>query len=150
MSRQLLKDLTWLRVARTLTALSTCPRRQVGCVLISVEGEVLGTGYNGSAAGETHCTDVPCPGADWPSGTGLDKCQALHTEMNALAQGKDMHRVGTIYVTASPCVLCVRYLVNTSATRLVFAEEYPHLESKERWLAKPGRTWEHVPLPKSE
>lgn len=145
MNRKLLKDLTWLRVAKDLSALSTCRRRQVGCVLLSFEGEVLGTGYNGPAAGEPHCIDVPCPGANLPSGTGLDACPALHSEMNALAQCKDMHRLKTVYVTASPCVLCVRYLANTSATRIVFSEKYPHSESEERWLAKPGRTWEYLP-----
>lgn len=145
-SRADLKDQVWLRVAREVARLSTCARRRAGCVLLSVEGEVLSTGYNGMAAGETHCTESRCSGAHLPSGTGLEACQALHAEWNAIAQCKDIHRVKTVYLTASPCVLCVRMLANTSATRIVFLEEYPHPESGARWLRKPGRTWEQVDL----
>jgi hypothetical protein len=39
-----------------------------------------------------------------PSGTGLDVCEAIHAEQNALLQCKDVEQIDTAYVTAMPCM----------------------------------------------
>ena len=144
---------------------STCLRRQVGCVLLNKRGHVLATGYNGVAAGLKHCSqktgsrttfsginienartqdffDYACPGADSPSGTNLDGCQAIHAEANALLQCRDVYEIETCYVSASPCIQCTKLLLNTGCQRIVFNQIYPHSDSAKLW-EQAGRVWEH-------
>jgi dCMP deaminase len=82
-----------------------------------------------------------CSGAHAPSGQGLDGCQAIHAEQNALLQCRDVYSIHTCYVTASPCVTCVKLLMNTGCRRIVFSEEYPHAESRRLWMTNPSREW---------
>lgn len=138
------REATMLRVAHVLGQRSTCYRRRVGAVLTDIYGRVLSMGHNGSARGQQHCTAVPCAGAKLPSGTGLDMCQAIHAEQNALMFCMDVMKIDTCFVTASPCVTCVKMLMNTSCKHIVFAEEYPHEAAKQLWLkSAENRTWLH-------
>lgn len=82
-----------------------------------------------------------CTGADSPSGTNLDACQAIHAEQNALLQCRDVYEIETAYVTASPCVTCTKLLLNTACKRIVYMHEYPHAAACEIWQ-KTGRIWE--------
>ena len=120
----------------------TCIRRKVGCVIVDHNHHVMATGYNGVAAGQAHCTDFPCEGANHPPGKGLHLCQAIHAEQNALLQCQNLTHINTVYSTASPCIHCIRLLLNTSTHRIVFIEEYPHLEAKKLWL-QANRQWQH-------
>lgn len=124
----------------------TCGRRKVGCILVNRYNEVLATGYNGPHSGAAHCIDKPCPGRNIASGQGLHLCEAIHAEQNALLQCADVHQIHTVYCTASPCVLCMRLLANTSVRRIVFVEEYPHYES-ERIAGSKGIDWIHYKGP---
>lgn len=132
------KDEYFSQLALLVARRSTCARRSVGCVLVSHRGHILGTGYNGVPRGHTHCTDVRCPGASLPSGTGLDVCEAIHAEQNALLQCKDVEQIDTAYVTAMPCMTCTKLLLNTSCRRIVYVEPYPHDTAKQLWI-KNGR-----------
>ena len=160
-------------------------RRAAGCVLLDRIGHVIATGYNGVSKGQRHCNEevvegqvskwegiwkaesmtdttlihypYACQGAGSPSGSNLDACQAIHAESNALLQCRDVWQIWTCYTTVSPCMWCVRLLLNTSCERIVFLEEYPHAQAREEWLAEvdavkvPGgvqlaarRSWECV------
>lgn len=133
------RDELYLEMARLVGRRSTCPRRQVGCVLVDARGRVLATGYNGVASGRPHCNEGhPCPGAGLASGTGLDKCEAIHAEQNAILLLQDPWAVDTVYLTASPCLSCVKLLLGTSARRIVCAEIYPHPDALE-WWRRAGR-----------
>jgi len=81
-----------------------------------------------------------CPGATSPSGTNLDGCQAIHAEQNALLQCRDVWAIDTCYVSASPCLTCVKLLLNTSCQRIVFREGYPHGDAEKLWR-QAGRDW---------
>lgn len=169
------KDEWALQLALVTAQRATCLRRQVGAVLLNKRGHVLSTGYNGVAAGLLHCNeekpegvfDTPdgkclgvgveipirtmvaypnaCPGAHSLSGTNLDACQAIHAEQNALLQCRDVHEIHTCYVTASPCMTCTKLLLNTTCERIVFVEEYPHVEARDLWV-QAGRRWEKLTL----
>ena len=82
------------------------------------------------------------------SGTGLSICEAVHAEINALTYCPDPRRVHTIYVTSSPCVDCVKVLMNTGGKRIVFTERYAHDEQAEAMWIRSGqrhvstRSWE--------
>lgn len=158
---------SWAMALAVVTAQrATCARRSVGAVLLNECGHVIATGYNGVAAGQPHCNEVveqgtdyedwgggvkaptkfikvmphACSGACSTSGTNLDGCEAIHAEQNALIQCRDAYSIHTAYVTASPCMTCVKLLMNTSCKRIVFLEEYPHSSSKELW-ERSGREW---------
>lgn len=144
------KDSYFLEMAKLVASRSTCLRRSVGCVLVSARGHVLATGYNGVAAGQAHCnhhdpldkTGYPhaCAGAFARSGEQLDACEAIHAEQNALLQCRDAWEIAVCYTTVSPCTTCVKLLLNTSCSRIVFNELYPHPRSRELWVAA-GREW---------
>lgn len=147
------KDQLGLVLAAAWAQRGTCARRRVGCVLMDDCGNELGTGYNGPPSGHPHCldtgrkTDRACSGVGAASGTGLELCEAVHAEMNALIFCRDVSRVHTAYVTHSPCLHCVKLLMNSPCTRIVFAERYAHDEASMRlWLSGGGRSWEHVEL----
>lgn len=144
------KNRYFIDLADHIAAASTCCRRKVGCILVDSNGIILATGYNGVASGLPHCnrpfieiqidrsekTSYPnaCEGAFLPSGTGLDKCQAIHAEQNALMQCPDIHKIHSCYVTTSPCIHCVKMLMNTSCENIFFKEEYSHEKSMDMWL----------------
>lgn len=150
---RLSRDEWALKLALLTAQRTTCCRRAVGCVLLNARGHVLSTGYNGVAAGLPHCNQHDpwhpigfphaCSGAQAPSGTNLDGCQAIHAEQNALLQCRDMYAIHTAYVTASPCMTCCKLLLNTSCQRIVYVEEYPHSAAKDLWTGT-GRAWEQL------
>jgi len=115
----------------------------VGCVLVDGLGRVRATGYNGPPRGFNHCTpEHPCGGAALLSGDGLELCEAVHAEQNALLQCPDVETIETCYVTTAPCVTCVKLLLNTSCRRILFLEDYPHSAvSKNLWVVRGGREW---------
>lgn len=91
----------------------------------------------------SHITEYPnaCPGAFSPSGTNLDGCEAIHAEQNALMQCKDVYQIDTCFTTSSPCMTCVKLLLNTDCRRIIYREEYPHPAAKDLWVGA-GRKWE--------
>jgi dCMP deaminase len=137
MMRHELKYLVFMRVAEQLTTLSTCVRRQVGCVLLDANFKVLSTGYNGVPSGYAHCTDerYRCPGAELPSGQGLDKCEAIHAEQNALLQCPDVSKIHYCVVTCFPCVHCTKLLLNTGCRIILYRDEY-FPEGMQLWQRK--------------
>jgi dCMP deaminase len=152
-------DKYYLRMSQLVATAGTCSRRQVGCILVDKKNRILATGFNGVPSFFPHCRTRPgehpslavkCPGALARSGTDLDKCLASHAERNALTQCRNSDDIHTVYCTASPCISCVKDLMNTGAKRIVFLEEYPHPESKTLWLQQCtkdfcAREWIHIP-----
>lgn len=65
-----------------------------------------------------------CAGACHDSGQGLEICEAIHAEQNALLQCADVQKIHTVYVTVSPCRHCMKLIMNTSAKRVVFLSSY--------------------------
>jgi dCMP deaminase len=130
----------FMNLAFHVATRGSCARRKVGCILVDEHRHILATGYNGRPSGFQECLDHPCEGADAPSGTMLNKCQAIHAEANALLQCSDVQKIAYAYVTASPCNECVKLLLNTSCGVIVFGEEYPHNEAKHMWLSQ-KRGW---------
>ena len=129
-------------MALVVSSRGTCIRRRVGCVLVSKDGKVLATGYNGVPSGFHHCIDTPCEGARFKSGKGLDKCEAIHAEQNALLQVSDVSLIDTAYCTTAPCIHCLKLLLNTGCKRIVFNEDYPHSDASRDLWERAGRVWQ--------
>ncbi len=137
------RDDYFLAMARLVATRGTCPRRQVGCVLVDSAGIVLATGYNGPPRGHPHCTDSPCPGADQPTGTALDACEAIHAESGSMMFCADVSRIDTCYTTTEPCPSCAKMLLNTGCQRVVFSDPYPGAGGV--LFRRSGRSWGRTP-----
>ncbi len=129
-------DEYFLTIANLVAERSTCRRRKVGCVLVDSKNHIVATGYNGVPSGFTHCLDVPCEGATAPSGTDLDKCWAVHAEVNAFLQLTSEDTL-TAYLSTTPCFTCAKMICNSNVTRIVAKEWYVHESVKSMlWEAK--------------
>ena len=122
-------DEYFLQIAKLVAERSTCRRRKVGCVLVDSSNHIVATGYNGVPSGFTHCLDVPCEGASSPSGQDLDKCLAVHAEVNAFLQLTSTDEL-TAYLSTTPCFTCAKMICNSNVKRIVASEWYVHAEVK--------------------
>lgn len=138
-----------MRMAVELSALGTCPRRQVGCLIV-LDGELVSSGYNGAPRGERHCTDGGCELEHGHCAT------AVHAELNALLQAGRRGRAtagATLYTTASPCRRCMQAVLNCGVARVVFAELYrapSHGDDASQWALhaahRAGVVMDHLAL----
>ena len=114
----------WMKVAKVIATMSTCPRRSVGAVILSDLGHVLATGFNGVPSGMISCITNDCGASLEPTRDSLDTCIAVHAEMNALMQLRSPREASVIVTTSSPCKHCIKMLLNTSIDFVVYGELY--------------------------
>ena len=131
------KDKVYLDMAAAMAQRSTCLDKQVGCVIVNAKSEIIATGYNGSPRGEPHCTDLGYCVKDRFDNKNL--CPSAHAEQNALLQCRVPEQIHTIYLTLSPCVLCIRIIMNTSCKRIVFRNKHGHTYAEDMWKGE----WVH-------
>jgi len=113
-----------MQVAIAIGRRSRCSRAQIGAVIVSANGRIASTGYNGPAA--TWPEDSDC--INWckrargeaPLDNSYEECPAIHAEMNALMY-VDRSRVegGTVYVNSSMCMNCAKAVSNSGLNRVV-------------------------------
>jgi len=129
----------FMEIANIVAKRATCHRRQVGCVLVNSYGHILATGYNGVPSGIDHCIDNShlCKSRNADSGCDLDDCMAIHAEQNAFLQCNNVMAINACYVTTSPCISCMKQLMNTSCKNLYIGEEYDG-NAISFWLSKEG------------
>ena len=116
---------TFMSIAYVMSARSTCPRRMVGAVIVDNNNYILSAGYNGQPAGFEHCIDKNCLGANCASGQGLELCEALHAEQNAIARLKEPFNAKAIYCTTAPCVACTKLILATSIEHVYICDNHP-------------------------
>jgi dCMP deaminase len=105
----------YMRMAEELAKRSTCLRLRVGTVITDGHLEnVLAIGYNGNARGFPNECDQPTPGA----------CGCIHSEMNALVKAPGHLRDKVAFVTASPCVMCAKLMVQANVRHLYYRTAY--------------------------
>jgi dCMP deaminase len=129
----------FMNIVRQVAMRANCPRRSVGCVLVNNYNEIIGTGYNGTARGLPNCFEKNCGGSHFSLGQGLNVCQAIHAEANALLFCKDVHSIKVAYVSCFPCEHCVKLLLNTSCELIVYEEDY-YGKSFDVWNASGRKT----------
>lgn len=123
-------DEYFMQIAHLVKTRSTCLRRQVGAVAVSVEHRIIGTGYNGPLPGTPHCDQAGClrQQLSIPSGQRQEICRAQHAEANvcnfAARYGVALGGC-TMYVTAQPCSVCLKAMVTSGVTRIIFDGDYP-------------------------
>ena len=129
---------SFMQVAEVLAQRSTCARRKVGAVLVNDYHHIIGTGYNGVARGMDHCHYNYCGGQHYPSGQGLEACLAIHAEQNALMQCHNVMEISAIYVTTSPCMHCLKMLLNTGCKMIYYKTLYDD-KSLDLWTSFRGK-----------
>lgn len=105
-------------MAFIVAARGTCSRLQVGAV-VSMDGRVLSSGYNGAPAGFDHC--MHSPAQDMPC------TQAVHAEANAIVFAA-RHGVATgeaiLHTTHLPCPACARLIINAGIRVVTWQEPF--------------------------
>jgi dCMP deaminase len=122
-------DEYFMKMAHVVSKRSTCLRRKVGAILVK-ERHILSTGYNGAPKGLKHCCETGCLRDDLniPSGERHELCRGLHAEQNAIIQAAVFGvsiKGSILYCTNTPCVVCVKMLINAGVTEIIYAGEYP-------------------------
>jgi dCMP deaminase len=105
----------YMRMAEELAKRSTCARLQVGTVITdSALEHVLAIGYNGNARGFPNRCDSNEAG----------RCGCIHSEMNALVKAPGDLPDKVAFVTASPCVMCAKLMIQAKVSYLFYRESY--------------------------
>ncbi len=105
----------YMRMAEELAKRSTCARLQVGTVLTNARLEhVVAIGYNGNARGFPNRCDS----------TEEGKCGCIHSEMNALVKSPGQLRDKVAFVTASPCVMCAKLMIQANVSHVFYRQAY--------------------------
>jgi dCMP deaminase len=122
-------DEYFMEMAYVVSKRSTCLRRKVGAILVK-DKHILSTGYNGAPKGLSHCFDVGCIRQEMSvkSGERHELCRGLHAEQNAIIQAAvfGVSISGSIlYCTNTPCVVCVKMLINAGVKEIVYSGDYP-------------------------
>jgi len=105
----------YMRMAEELAKRSTCARLQVGTVITdSALEHVLSIGYNGNVRGFPNRCDSAEPG----------RCGCIHSEQNALVKARGDVPDKVAFVTASPCVMCAKLMVQAKVTHVFYREVY--------------------------
>lgn len=129
--RRVTVDSVLMDMAKLWAKRSTCSRARVGAV-VSIDGRVVTTGYNGAPAGMQHCNHDPK--VDSPCTT------AVHAEANCIAFAA-RHGVAlnaaTMHTTMMPCVPCAQLIVNAGIVRVVAWRPY-RLSDGENLLREAG------------
>jgi dCMP deaminase len=116
---------------------SKCPRKQVGCIIITETG-LLAPGFNGMSPGGPN---------EWEYSENGNP-EVIHGELNSL--GKLLEegvsaKNATVYVTLSPCLSCSLLLVRAKVKRVVYLEEYRKADGLD-YLTKYGIIVEQIQM----
>jgi dCMP deaminase len=136
-------DEYFIKIAQLVAYRAVCTRAQVGCVLINGYNHVIATGYNGPPHGLAHCLDVGCRVNETESGRSSFSCVAIHAEQNALLQCQNVMSITTCYCTKFPCFTCLKLLMNTSCSKIVYLDDYAGSDQYKITWTKSGRERYH-------
>ena len=122
-------DRLFMTITREVASALDLSRAKVGAVIVR-DRSILATGYNGSPAGLPHCTEVGCLVYEsrTPDGEIEQNCyRTIHAEINAISQAARNGaaiRDADIYVTHTPCIHCLKVLINTGVRTVYYARPY--------------------------
>ncbi len=122
-------DEYFMEMAHVISKRSTCLRRKVGAILVK-DKHILSTGYNGAPKGLKHCLEIGClrETLNVPSGERHELCRGLHAEQNVIIQAAVFGtsiKDSILYCTNTPCVVCVKMLINAGVKEIIFSGDYP-------------------------
>ena len=132
------KDQSFMEIAVAVSMRSTCLRRRYGAVIVSKDGRIVSTGYNGAPRHRANCVDLKeClrEKCKIKPGTHYELCRAVHAEANAIINGNPLDIVGgTLYLAGTdvatnsrtkqmrPCSMCQRLILNAQIAKVVMRD----------------------------
>jgi len=145
----MLSDSNFLHIAHEIASASKCVSKRVGAVIVK-DGRILSTGYNGTPAGYTNCSEH-WRGEYTKEHHEWSKTYEIHAEMNAIiwAARKGISiEDATIYVTLEPCSDCSKNIIASGIIRIVYDKAYEHTHSEiiSRFIKDNGVTIERLAL----
>lgn len=123
----------FMKLAEMAASRSSCVRRQVGSVAVDTARHLIGSGYNGTPSGATHCTEETCLRNvnHVKSGEQPELSRAIHSEQNLVAHcGREL-RGSSVYVTNKPCTSCFKLLLAAGVTSIYWKDNYADVVSNE-------------------
>lgn len=132
------KEENFLDIAREISKRSTCLRRRYGAVIVSKDGRIVSTGYNGAPRTRKNCCDLGvCSRVklNIKPGSNYELCRAVHAEANAILNGNAADIIGsTLYLAGIdsetnkptkyiyPCSMCQRLILNAQIEKIVMED----------------------------
>lgn len=110
-------DELFIAIAVLGSSRGTCDRLRTSCVFTK-NNRIIGSGYNGAVSKLENCDDV---GHRMVEGHCI---RTLHGEDNARANSVSGLEGATAYIVGTPCVRCVKNLLQDGVTRIVYVGEY--------------------------
>lgn len=105
----------YMRMAENIAQRSHHGATKVGCVITSFDlRRVLSVGFNGNARGLEKESDSPAPG----------QSQLIHAEENALIQAGEHSSERVMFVTYSPCLMCIKLAVTAGIKYIYYRKPY--------------------------
>jgi len=125
-------DEYFIKITDLTSKRSNCIKRQVGCIIVK-DNRILSLGYNGTPQNTLNCFEggcLRCSNNKIQPGNNLDLCMCIHAEENALLYvSKNELENSTLYVTLSPCIGCVKKILQCKIKKVVFIHNYsPELD----------------------
>ena len=122
----------YLSIAQTVSKAGTCPKMEVGAVLVK-NGRIISLGYNGAPRGVAHCDLVGCDEEN-------KHCRrAVHAELNAILNAAFVGSStdgAEMFSTHNPCQTCTKAIINAGISKVTYISEYDDDFSQQ--LAKEG------------
>ena len=121
------EDIAFMQIARTLSTLSKCVSKKVGCIIVK-DRRMICAGYNGTPSGHVNCDCVfNANDFDRVRHHEFSERFEIHAEMNAIlfAAKEGISIKGTtLYTTLQPCTQCVKNLIQSGISKIVYSDLY--------------------------
>lgn len=118
-------DELWILMATIMSSRGTCDRLMSGCVLVK-DNRVIGSGYNGAVSGLPNCDQAGHLLID-------NHCKrTIHDARNALNNTVTSPERAVAYCIGTPCIDCVKDLLQNGIARIVYAGSYDNGQGSEK------------------
>lgn len=120
----------YLESAHAIAKMSTCQFTQVGCVIISKDGQPISFGYNGTGPGKKHCHEYKMTSDEHKA---FSERYEIHAEMNALLFASDRNKLkGAIaFTTITPCYNCLKHMAAVGISKVYSSAKYWRLTDQD-------------------
>ena len=111
------KDIYYLTLAYVVAQASFDPSSKCGAVIVSKDGRILSTGYNGPIKGSVD--------KEIPLSRPAKYAHFIHGEENALLAYNGSYQDiqgAIIYVTGRPCSRCLRMIIQKGITKIIYGK----------------------------
>jgi dCMP deaminase len=114
-------DFLYLNIAKLVAERSKANRKKVGAVLVKNKN-IVSFGWNGTPSGFNNaCEDD----------NNCTLSLVVHAEANAICKAAKMGlsiEGADLYLTLSPCIECIKLIIQSGIKRVIFSEKYRDFE----------------------